>query len=112
MSIKSLDAATAYAQALKSNDKIGGISGVKGADPFATSQSDSSAFSNLIEDAIGDVSDATKASELTGAKAIANQADMVDVVTAASNAELVVSTMTAVRDKVISSYNEIIKMPI
>lgn len=108
MSIKSLDAASAYAQALQSSQEAGGqTTGLGQAD-----QAERAVFSSFVEDQLGDMRVATETSELTAAKAIAGQADMVDVVTAASNAELVVSTMTAVRDKVISSYNEIIKMPI
>lgn len=110
MSIKSLDAASAYAQALQSTDKVGQSGKI---DPASIGGGDNnSAFASLIEENIGDLTNATKTSELTSAKAIAGQADMVDVVTAVSNAELVVSTMTAVRDKVVASYNEIIKLPI
>ncbi|WP_081786497.1 flagellar hook-basal body complex protein FliE [Kordiimonas gwangyangensis] len=34
------------------------------------------------------------------------------MVTAVSNAEMVVDTVISVRDKVISAYNDILKMPI
>lgn len=109
MSIKSLDAATAYSQALKSGSSLG--SETAGTTGIGLGQNES-AFASLIEDTISDVSNATKTSELTSAKAIAGQADMVDVVTSISNAELVVSTMTAVRDKVVQAYQTIIKLPI
>lgn len=107
MNIKQLDAVSAYSQATKQmqeglSSRDGGTDGAGG----------SSAFSSLVTDALGDVVDSTKTAELTSAKAIVNEADVVDVVTAVSNAELVVQTVTTVRDKVISAYNDILKMPI
>ncbi len=38
--------------------------------------------------------------------------DMVDVVTAISQTELAMETMVTVRDRVISAYEEIMRMPI
>lgn len=109
MTIKSLDASNAYAQALKSTmGTAGGASGI-GSD---ASSGAGTAFSSLVENSIQDVATATKQSEITGAQAIAGNADMVDVVTAVSNAELMVNTVVSVRDKVISAYNDILKMPI
>lgn len=107
MNIKQLDAVNAYSQATKQLQETGlgsrdGADGVKG----------NSAFSSLVSEAIGDVSNATSTMEVTAAKSLVNEADMVDVVTAVSNAEMVVNTVVTVRDKVISAYNDILKMPI
>ena len=49
---------------------------------------------------------------MESARAVAGQAEMVDVVTAVSNAEMVLETVTTVRDRVISAYQEIMRMPI
>jgi flagellar hook-basal body complex protein FliE len=107
MNIKQLDAANAYTQATKQlqSGGVGSRDGLDGA-------SGGSAFSSLVTDAIGDVEQATANMEATSAKALVNEADMVDVVTAVSNAEVVVNTVVTVRDKVISAYNDILKMPI
>ncbi len=107
MNIKQLDAVNAYSQATKKMQETGlgsrdGLDGTKS----------NSAFSALVNDAVGDVQQATSHMELTSAKALVNEADMVDVVTAVSNAEMVVNTVVTVRDKVISAYNDILKMPI
>lgn len=40
------------------------------------------------------------------------KANMTDVVMAVSNAELTVQTVTAVRDKVVAAYQEVMRMPI
>ena len=105
MDIKQLDALNAYGQA--GSGLAGGLSargdGAAGA---------GSSFAELIKDTVGDVRQAGETMEATSAKALVNEADLVEVVTAASNAEMVVETVVAVRDRVISAYNEIIKMPI
>jgi flagellar hook-basal body complex protein FliE len=40
------------------------------------------------------------------------KANMTDVVMAVSNAELTVQTVTAVRDRVVAAYQEVLRMPI
>lgn len=50
--------------------------------------------------------------EAISAKAIANEADLHELVATVSNAELTLNTVVAVRDRVISAYQDIIKMPI
>ena len=45
-------------------------------------------------------------------QALAGKADLADVVTAVSNAELTLQTVVAVRDRVVAAYLDILKMPI
>ena len=45
-------------------------------------------------------------------QAIKGTADMQDVVMAVSNAETALQTVVAVRDKVVTAYQEILQMPI
>jgi flagellar hook-basal body complex protein FliE len=56
--------------------------------------------------AINQVADARAMDMVNG------KGDMVDVVTAISETELAMNTMVAVRDRVISAYEEIMRMPI
>ena len=51
-------------------------------------------------------------SEKMGLKAITKDADLLDVVTAISNAEVTLETVMALRDRMIQSYQDIIKTPI
>jgi flagellar hook-basal body complex protein FliE len=106
MNVKQLDALSAYSQATKQmQNGMGardGSDGVQGG----------SAFTNMVNDALGDVSKATNNLEVQSAKALVDEADMVDVATAVQNAEVVVQTVVSVRDKVIAAYNDILKMPI
>jgi flagellar hook-basal body complex protein FliE len=94
-------AAGAYSKAL--NDVSGG----------SEAKNDGGAsFKDVLGGIADQASTATAKSELASMQALSGQADVVDVVTAVQNAELVVQTVVAVRDKVITAYNDIIKMPI
>ena len=46
------------------------------------------------------------------AKAVAGEADILEVVSAVSNAEMTLQTVVAVRDRVLGAYQEIMRMPI
>ena len=43
---------------------------------------------------------------------IAKQAELADVITAVSNAEVTLQTVVAIRDRVIQAYQDIMRMPI
>ena len=45
-------------------------------------------------------------------KAISGTGNLTDVVTALSHAEMTLQTVTAIRDRVVQAYQDIIKMPI
>jgi flagellar hook-basal body complex protein FliE len=69
-------------------------------------------FSELVQQLTRDAVSAGKESEAVTAKAIAGQANVTDVVTALSNAEVALQTVVAVRDRVIQAYQDIMRMPI
>ena len=50
--------------------------------------------------------------EKASSKALVNQADITDVVSAVTQAELTLKTVVAVRDKLVTSLQEIMRMPI
>ena len=56
--------------------------------------------------------DTVKAGEAATMKAVTGTADMTQVVTAVSNAEVTLQAAVAVRDKVIQAYLDVIRMPI
>ncbi|VAW04669.1 hypothetical protein MNBD_ALPHA01-558 [hydrothermal vent metagenome] len=113
MNIKAMDAANAYSNALKNQgigsgtDKIDGISGIS-----SLRGDGEGTFSDVLKAAISNTSDAVSVSANTGIGALNGSADLVDVVTSVQNAEIVLQSVVAVRDKVISAYQDIIKMPI
>ncbi|OHC75066.1 MAG: flagellar hook-basal body complex protein FliE [Rhodospirillales bacterium RIFCSPLOWO2_12_FULL_58_28] len=68
-------------------------------------------FGNLVQNAIQKAIDINKQSESLSIAAINDRADLNQVVTAVSEAELSLQAVTAVRDKVIEAYREILRMP-
>jgi flagellar hook-basal body complex protein FliE len=69
-------------------------------------------FGKLLTDQLQGVVDAGKKSDQMSLDLVNGKANVVDVVTAISQTELAMESMVAVRDKVISAYEEIMRMPI
>jgi flagellar hook-basal body complex protein FliE len=69
-------------------------------------------FGKLLADAVQGMVDSGKASDQKAMDLVNGKGDIVDVVTAISQTELAMQTMVTVRDKVISAYEEIMRMPI
>ncbi len=106
MAIPTAAAANAYAALARMGEQTANIGRTPGASDGAPS------FSNVLKDVINAVSEAAQKSD-TQAQAVATgRANMVDVVTAVAETETAVQTLVSVRDKVISAYEDILKMPI
>jgi len=97
------NAISAYANTSRSM----GIGGDSGASSAASGGVD---FASLLQDGAKAAINTGKKSEALSQQAIAGKADIPDVVAAVSNAELTLQTVVAVRDKVVSAYNDILKM--
>lgn len=69
-------------------------------------------FSQLVQDVIGGVTQQTRVAETQMTQMVQGQGSMIDVVTAVSSAEASLETVIAVRDQVITAYQEIMRMPI
>ena len=69
-------------------------------------------FSALLKDAVGSVLDAGKKSDAQTMTMTSGKANVMDVVTAVAETDVAVSTLVSVRDRVIQSYEDIMKMPI
>jgi flagellar hook-basal body complex protein FliE len=67
-------------------------------------------------DVLGEMASAAKnegvKAENLGASALLGKADYAEVVTAVANADVALQTVVTVRDKIISAYQDILKMPI
>lgn len=107
MDIKAFDAASAYGAALGRS----GAAGVENGDQVSAAGAQT-AFGSMVDSLVGQTGEAMAAAEKTSIEAVTGNADLVDVVTAVSNAEMVLESVTAVRDRVISAYQEIMRMPI
>lgn len=106
MSIESLSASRAYTQAAV---KIAqDAAATKDTKTETTGQN----FGAFVENYINDAVDIGKTSETQMISSLANQTELVDVVTAITAAEVTLETVIAVRDKVIEAYESIMRMPI
>jgi flagellar hook-basal body complex protein FliE len=113
MSIKALDAAAAYGASLTRGV---GTAGLANGDSIGATNSASpvagASFADLLGQSFTGAVDATKSAEQASFGAVNKTSDLVDVVSAVNNAELALETVVAVRDKMISAYQDIMRMPI
>ena len=103
MTINVSQAITAYAQAAAKGAKAAGS---------ADAGQVGDGFAALVARATGDAVQAGRHSESVSLQAVANQAELNEIVTAVTNAEVTLQTVVAIRDRVIQAYQEIIRMPI
>lgn len=107
MDTKALNASLAYTEALKralDDGAPGGDTvGVKPGQP---------SFTDLLSEATQGTVAASRTSEAVSMQAVAKQAELVDVITAVTNAEVALESVVAVRDRVVQAYQDIMRMPI
>lgn len=101
MAVDPLSAARAYQQAAQATRNIAGTDGAENMD-----------FGALVQEAIRQAGASTGQAEQQALAVAGGQANIVDVVTAIAAAETQLQTVIAVRDQVISAYQEILRMPI
>ena len=69
-------------------------------------------FGAMVKDGVEGVLERGQVAETTAKAMVNGKADVVDVVTAVAETEVALETMVSVRDRVISAYEEIMRMPI
>lgn len=69
-------------------------------------------FSDFLKQKTQESVDVMRQSEQISARAVTGEADITDVVQAVTAAELTLQTVVSVRDRLISAYQEIMRMPI
>ena len=78
----------------------------------AADDAGSVSFADLLGNKVEESVQTMKSSEEMAAKAITGEANLTDVVQAVTDAELTLQTLVAVRDKMISAYQDIMRMQI
>jgi len=101
MAIDPVSAARAYQQAAQAMQGGGATGGGESVD-----------FGGLVQQAIRQAGAGAAQAEQQAMAVAGGQGDIVDVVTAIAAAETQLQTVIAVRDQVISAYQEILRMPI
>ena len=69
-------------------------------------------FGAVLKDAISSVADAGRKSDAQTVAMASGKANVMDVVTAVAETDVAVSTLVSVRDRVIQSYEDVMKMSI
>ncbi len=69
-------------------------------------------FGSVLKTFVGDTVASVKTAEKAAAAGAAGKANLQEVVLAVSQAEVMMQTVSSIRDKVISAYQDIIRMPI
>ncbi len=83
-----------------------------GAPALDTSKADPTSFGEVLKGVLNQTIQTSKTAESQIAAGVQGKADLVDVVTAISSAETSLQTVIAVRDQVISAYQEVMRMQI
>ncbi|MFK7793433.1 MAG: flagellar hook-basal body complex protein FliE [Devosiaceae bacterium] len=96
----------AYAQAAQALSG-GGAGGAQ-----ATQGNPAEGFGEMVESQLSGLVDEGRAFESAGMDLVQGRADVVDVVTAVAETEVLLETVVTVRDRVIQAYQEILRMPI
>ncbi len=69
-------------------------------------------FGAMLQQTLQGAADNLHAADTKSVEALSGGGNLTDVVTALARAELTLQTVTAVRDRVVQAYQDIIKMPI
>ncbi|MBP5857013.1 flagellar hook-basal body complex protein FliE [Marivibrio halodurans] len=115
MAIDPSNAAAAYRNAAAGNPfgvKPGASPTDIGAAMGGEETTPGSRFVDLVRTAAQDTIDSNREAERLGMEGVAGQANLTEVVTAVADAEATLQTVVAVRDRIISAYQEILRMPI
>ena len=100
-------ATNAYGSAAKLISESG-----QGRSPSSASGGQGPDFASFLANSVQQVVDTGRASDKMSLDLVNGRANVVDMVTAVSQTELAVETLVTVRDRVISAYEEIMRMPI
>ena len=80
--------------------------------PAPTGAAAGTSFADFLSEAGQTALTSGNSSEKLGIQAVGKQGELVDIVTAVSNAEITLDTVLTIRDRLIQAYQEIVKTPI
>jgi flagellar hook-basal body complex protein FliE len=105
-------AATAYSNLSRLLEQGGGGRSYDSGSGSAGASSAGPSFGDVLKDALGSVVDGGRQADQQTAAMATGKANVMDVVTAVAETDVKISTLVSVRDKVISAYEDIMKMAI
>ena len=110
MTINSLQATQAYqniSQAIEQASQSNNAS-----EPLRTTGLEENSFAHLVEAAINQTANNVQTAEIAGNQVVTGDANLIDVVTSISTAEVSLEAAIAVRNRIIEAYQEIMRRPI
>ena len=99
-------------QLIKQTDGLGVLHTEDKIDVIAQGSTKSAPFSSIIQEVIEEKCQKIKKSEKVAVEAIKGKTNMVEVMAAINESEIALQEMITVRDKIISAYLDILKMPL
>lgn len=69
-------------------------------------------FGDILKNSVVNSIDTLRAGEAASAKAVSGEASLPEVVQAITASELTLQTVVAIRDRLVSAYQEIMRMPV
>jgi flagellar hook-basal body complex protein FliE len=109
MAIPGITAANAYANIARLGQQgAGGVNKTIGDDNAGSGPG----FGTVLRDVVNNITEAGHKSDAQSKALATGKANIVDVVTAVAETETAIAALVSVRDKVIQSYEEIMRMPI
>ena len=82
------------------------------AGPARAARGQGPSFASVLKEAVGSVLETGRKSDAQSVAMASGKANVMDVVTAVAETDVAVSTLVSVRDRVIQSYEDIMKMTI
>ena len=73
---------------------------------------DATSFAELVASGLEDAIGTQKNAEAISEQAVIGKADINDVILAVQNADMVLNTVVAIRDKVVGAYQDVLRMAI
>lgn len=113
MSISSFQATQAYSQTASAINQATGSSQATGnTTQIRPGEADESQFGSLVSDAITQATQSLQTAETAGVAVSTGDANLLDVVTNISAAEVSLEAAISIRNRMIEAYQEIMRMPI
>lgn len=100
-----------FASAVNAYNKVGGLK-IDQAINLQDSEDSKNVFSSLVDNLLTSNVDKVKRAEQTSQSVINGESSIEDLAIAIADAEISLKAMVAIRDKIVSAYQDIIRMPI
>ncbi len=105
-------AVNAYKNTVKTAESLMGKSPASAPEEARVATAGQPSFGDLMSSSLQSSKQSAYKAEAISTQGLLGKADLSDVITAVSNAELTLNTVVSVRDRMINAYQDIIKMPI